>query len=87
MEFVHLVNLDTVSDFSVSRLLAVYLVNKFYPSLVDALNTAANCTVHRVKSNIYKHWWSEDLQQEKQRSIDSHHMWVGSGRPSVRSYF
>ena len=49
--------------------------------LVEALNTAANCTVHRVKSNIYKHWWSEDLQQEKQRSIDSHHMWVGAGRP------
>ena len=73
--------LNTVSDYSICRDISVYLIDKFYPLLTNALVNAANCTVSKVKTAVSKHWWSTDLQNEKNKSIDLHHIWVDAGRP------
>jgi len=72
---------NNVSDYSICRDISVYLIDKFYPLLTNALVNAANCTVSKVKTAVSKHWWSTDLQNEKNKSIDSHHIWVDAGRP------
>ena len=34
-----------------------------------------------------KHWWSEEINELKQKSIDSHHMWIESGKPRYGAIF
>ena len=63
------------------RLVAIELIKRFYPLIVDALNSAASCTVTRTRGNQAKHWWTEELQQLKARSIESHRMWKDANRP------
>ena len=76
-----------VSDYSICRDIAVHLIDKFYPLLTSALTVAANCTVPRVKHNFLKHWWSNELQVEKNKSIESHRLWVSAGRPRCGPIF
>ena len=76
-----------VSDYSICRDIAIHLIDKFYPLLTNALVNAANCTVSKVKTGVSKHWWSIDLQNEKNKSIDSHRIWVDAGRPRSGSIF
>ena len=78
---------NIVSDYSICRDISVYLIDKFYPLLTNALVNAANCTVSKVKTTVSKHWWSTDLQNEKNISIDSHHIRVDAGRPRFGPIF
>ena len=60
---------------------AIQLIDRFYPLIVDALNFASACAVPKAKCSFAKHWWTEELQDLKNRSIDSHQIWVNAGRP------
>ena len=74
-------NSKTVSDYGICRKIAVYLIDKFYPLVTSALCDAARCTVPLIKSNFLKHWWSGELQQVKNKSAESHRLWVEAGKP------
>ena len=79
--------LNTVSDYSIFCDISVYLIDKFYPLLTNALVNAANCIVSKVETTVSKHWWSTDLQNEKNISIDLHHIRVNAGRPRFGPIF
>ena len=72
---------NVVSNYSICRAIAVHLVDKYYPLVTNAFANAANRTVPRGKSDALKHWWSNDLQNDKIKSIESHRLWVDAGRP------
>ena len=67
--------------------MAIELINNFYPLIVDALNSAASCNVKRAKGNLAKHLWTEELQELKIRSIESHRMWKDANRPRNGSIY
>ena len=73
--------LNVVSNYSICRAIAVHLIDKYYPLVTNAFANAANRTVPRGKSDALKHWWSNDLQNEKIKSIESPRLWVDAGRP------
>ena len=61
-----------VSDYSLTYEIAVYSIDKFYDESIKALSVAADCAVprrSRSSRSAAKHWWSEDLDELKLRSI------------------
>ena len=73
-----------VSDYSLTYDIAVYSIDKFYDELIKALSLAADCAVprrSRSSRSAAKHWWSEDLDELKLRSINAHNIWKDAGRP------
>ena len=74
-------DVNSESYFNVKRATATSLIDKYYPLTVDAINSAANFAIPRVKSNVAKHWWNDDLQQAKSRSVESHRIWLDAGKP------
>ena len=79
-----------MSEINIIRYIAVYSINKYYPKLIQCLNYAADCNVPlRSSANLSaeKHWWTEELDDLKGRSIESHRMWVDAGRPHVGPIF
>ena len=54
---------------------------------MDALVTSANCTIPCVANNSMKHWWSDELDDLKNRSIDSHRIWVTANKPRSGAIF
>ena len=79
-----------MSEHNIIRNIAVYLIDNYYPKLTQCLNYAAECTVPlRSSANLSaeKHWWSDELDDLKSRSIEFHRMWVDAGRPHVGPIF
>ena len=60
---------------------SVDLIDSHYAQLVGALSETSVYLIHNSKPNVQKHWWSEELSQLKQDSIDSHALWCSSGKP------
>jgi len=56
-------------------------IEYFYCGIINALQQAARTTVPHKKFNFFKHWWDDELNEAKQRSINSHRSWVDSGKP------
>ena len=57
---------------------------------VKVLSFAADCAVprrSRSSRSAAKHWWSEDLDELKLRSINAHNIWKDAGRPRNRPFF
>lgn len=77
----------TVTDYSVTNSICTYLIDKYYSMTVDALIDACRCTIPAIKANTLKHWWSDELNQLKQKSIDSHHIWVNANKPRSGNIF
>ena len=44
-------------------------------------------TLPVIKVNALKHWWSEELSELKQRSIDTFHVWKDAGKPRSGTVF
>ena len=81
---------SAVSDSSIIRNISAYLVDKYYAELIRCLNYAAECSVPIRSSAIRsaeKHWWSEELDDLKSRSVESHRMWIDAGRPHTGPIF
>ena len=56
-------------------------INNYYNSLVRALKHAASCNIPFVKENTFKHFWSAELSDLKQASVEAHAMWRLCGKP------
>ena len=72
-----------MTDYDIIRRIAIYLIDKFYPLLVSNLDLAAVRSIPRSRSadSKAKHWWSGDLNEAKDRSIESHRIWIETGKP------
>ena len=72
-----------MSDYDIIRRIAIYLIDKFYPVLVSNLDLAAVRSIPRSSSadSKAKHWWSDELNEAKDRSIESHRIWTETGKP------
>ena len=81
---------QSVSDCSIIRNIAVHLIDKYYAILTQNSKYAAECSVP-VRSNserpAEKHWWTDELDEMKNRSIESHRLWVDAGRPRTGLIF
>jgi len=56
-------------------------LEKYYCAIKHCLLTSATRCIPHVKTNIQKHWWTVDLDELKQQSIDAHDLWKSVGRP------
>ena len=56
-------------------------IDEYYPKFVDALINASTATVPVIKVNGLKHWWSDELTELKQKSIDTFRIWKDAGKP------
>lgn len=58
-------------------------IEKCYCDIVNCLTRAASLTVPQKKSDFFKFWWDEELDQLKGFSIDTHQIWKDAGRPQT----
>jgi len=56
-------------------------VNRYYENIVNALSYAAECCVPQIPVNSFKPYWSSDLQQLKEDSMQAHAAWAANGKP------
>ena len=56
------------------------ILNSIYNGIIDALSIAAEC-IHRVPVNFFKFWWDAELDEAKDKSMQSHKLWVEAGKP------
>ena len=56
-------------------------IDEYYPKFGDALINASTTTVPVIKVNGLKHWWSDELTELKQKSIDTFRIWKDAGKP------
>ena len=60
----------------------MYLIDKFYPLLVDVIKEATKITIPTCKlSEKRHHWWSEELNDLKNSAIQSFQIWKDAGKP------
>jgi len=52
-----------------------------YKTTVDALKAASNAWIPVHRECATKFWWDQNMQELKQRAVDTHRLWVGSGKP------
>jgi hypothetical protein len=45
------------------------------------MTSAANSTIPKRGTRFYKHWWNSESSNLKQKSIETHAVWVDNGRP------
>ena len=79
-----------MSDYSIIRNISIYLIDKYYAELIKNLNLAAELCVPRYSSSARsaeKHWWTEELEDLKSRSMDAHRLWKEAGRPRTGPIF
>ena len=58
-----------------------YFIQQQYDDLVSCLKRADEA-LPRHKPGTKKDWWSDDLSDLKQQSMDIHRLWIAEGRPS-----
>ena len=56
-------------------------INNFYGALVNILTYAAQEAIPVMSVNSIKPYWSEELQQLKENSIQAHTVWADVGKP------
>ena len=56
-------------------------VESLYAEIVSSLLAAASDVIPIIKPNVRKPWWDETLSLLKALSIETHDIWVDSGRP------
>ena len=56
-------------------------MNKYYNEIGHALYVAACVTIPQIKQNFYKYWWDEELNQLKDKAIESFNLWFAFGKP------
>ena len=56
-------------------------INTYYQNIVQSITTAANNCVPVKKLGVQKSWWTEELDQLKQETIDATNFWRSAGCP------
>jgi len=56
-------------------------INKFYNDLVTVLNMSASQAIPVIRCNSSKPYWTAELQQLKEDSIQAHLAWAAVGKP------
>jgi exonuclease III len=64
-------NLDTIRD----------CIDSTYNTIISVLNNAAYQHVPRVKANVLKFWWDQELSELKDKAIASNKLWMEAGKP------
>jgi len=52
-----------------------------YDNILTALHNAARLCVPRGKASFFKHYWDDDLDDLKNRSVEANRLWAECGRP------
>ena len=78
-----------ISDNVVNRRIAKFVIDKFYPLFINALKSSASTTMPSQQGMAahQKHWWCEELQILKDRSIQSYRAWCTIGNPKNGDMF
>ena len=56
-------------------------INVIYKEITQKLKDAADQCIIRKPCNFYKYWWDQEGDELKKESIDTHRLWIESGRP------
>ena len=64
----------------------VFVLEKYYNDIVDAIRVS-DALLPRRKHGIAKHFWSDHLNNLKNRSIDAFSLWGHAGRPTSGPLF
>jgi len=57
------------------------IINSSYNTILAVLNDAAYRHVPRVKANVLKFWWDQELSDLKLKAIASNKLWIEAHRP------
>ena len=57
------------------------MIDSIYNEIVDILSRFAECFVPRRSKSFYKFWWNEELDELKNKSIQSSSIWKAAGKP------
>ena len=63
------------------------LIDFWYDSIISVLKSASDIFIPQANDSYYKHWWNDDLNCAKNKSIDSYNIWVSAGRPKTGAIF
>ena len=58
----------------------IFLIEKYHCDILNAIHTA-DSVLPRKKHGLAKHFWTEELSQMKQRSVDAYSLWKLDGCP------
>ena len=70
-----------VCDCCTTNITCEYLIDKYYTQVVNTLVESGIATVPIIQPGTEKHWWSHELNELKQKSIDAFCIWKDAGRP------
>ena len=56
-------------------------IDQYYQSVIHSLTMSANTCVPVKKSGYQKHWWSDELDDLKQETIEATNFWRSAGCP------
>jgi len=59
------------------------MISTYYTNLISALSTSAHKFIPVLKSNTFKNYWSDNLNELKAESIQAHNVWKGCGKPAT----
>jgi exonuclease III len=62
-------------------------IEELYESIVKCFSNSEQNCIPRVRSNFYKPWWDDALQQAKKASVDAHRCWKSQGSPKTGPLF
>jgi len=57
------------------------IIELFCCNIITGLKHATTGVVPSTQQDFFKHWWDDDLEDLKQKSIDAHNIWISCGRP------
>ena len=70
-----------LSSDNLSTVVANNVVNNIYLKIVEILHETALQAVPQRHKGYYRFWWSQELNELKEKSIDSHRSWKEAGKP------
>lgn len=56
-------------------------IEQQYRNIISSISYAASTTVPVEKTDFFKFWWDQELDELKKRSIDTHRNWLNANRP------
>jgi hypothetical protein len=80
-QYLNEINCGEILNNSVSRVMIVNEIEQLLGLITDALQRAADNAVPRKRTNFFKHWWDNELDDCKAKSIKDHKQWISFGRP------
>ena len=81
---------DIYSEYEAGGILVdevIHCIENIYCSVVSILQSIADVYVPKCRKGFFKFWWSEELKQLKQDSIDSNKAWKAAGKPKSGPVF